>query len=191
MGEEKGGDIMLKKKYVLVFALAFCLTLTLFIAVSTGYDPWVDQDEDGDVDSNDLCLLAGEYGSSGDPTKNVNVTNWPTQPEPKTIIVCENYTLSSCDVMLPFVADVEGYQYFSMFVAWYRPYENAATAYAQASISNMTGASSAASVNLTPSSSGWESDGHMHNVISAPNLRFRVVVPNDSVEFTLVLYCYN
>ena len=68
---------MLKKRYMLVLTLAFCLTATLFIAASVGYDPWLDHDEDGDVDTDDLYLLAGEYGSSGDPTKNVNVTNFP------------------------------------------------------------------------------------------------------------------
>lgn len=72
---------MIKKKHVLVLALTFCLTTTLFVAVSIGYDPWVDQDEDGDVDATDLNMLAGEYGSSGDPTKNVSVTNFPLDEE--------------------------------------------------------------------------------------------------------------
>jgi len=66
---------MFKKRYTLVLALVFCLTATLFIVGSIGYDPWVDYDEDGDVDPDDFSVFAGEYGTSGDPTKNVNVTN--------------------------------------------------------------------------------------------------------------------
>lgn len=73
---------MIKKKYMLVLALAFCLTATLFIVTSTGYDPWVDQDEDGDVDASDLNTLSQAYGGTGDPTKNVSVTNWPEPQKP-------------------------------------------------------------------------------------------------------------
>lgn len=81
---------MLRKRQMFVLALVFCLTATLFVVASTGYDPWVDQDEDGDVDANDLYVLAGEYGSTGDPTKNVSVTNWPTPQAslfPETLIL--------------------------------------------------------------------------------------------------------
>ena len=81
---------MLKKRQMLVLALVFCLTATLFVVASTGYDPWVDQDEDGDVDASDLNVLAGEYGSTGDPTKNVSVTNWPAPQAslfPETLIL--------------------------------------------------------------------------------------------------------
>ncbi len=68
---------MIKKRPLLVAALVFCLTATIFIVSSTGYDPWIDYDEDGTVDYDDFISLAGEYGTSGDPTKNVSVTNWP------------------------------------------------------------------------------------------------------------------
>lgn len=69
---------MVKGRYALVLALVFCLTTTLFIFSGIGYDPWVDQDEDGDVDASDLYVLSQEYGTSGDSTKNVSVTNWPS-----------------------------------------------------------------------------------------------------------------
>jgi len=81
---------LIKRRYALVFALVFCLAATLFIVTGIGYDPWVDQDEDGDVDASDLNVLAGEYGSTGDPTKNVSVTNWPTPQAslfPETLIL--------------------------------------------------------------------------------------------------------
>jgi len=41
------------------------------------YDAWLDYNEDGIIDVNDLQPLGGAYGTTGDPTKNVNVTNWP------------------------------------------------------------------------------------------------------------------
>ena len=44
LAKEEGGDNVLKKIYALVPALVFCYTATLFIAASTGYDPWVDYD---------------------------------------------------------------------------------------------------------------------------------------------------
>ena len=66
---------MLKKRYTLILALVSCLTATLFIVRSTGYDPWFDYDEDGNIDARDLHTFSKEYGTTGDPTKNVNVTN--------------------------------------------------------------------------------------------------------------------
>lgn len=47
------------------------------------YDPWLDYNEDGVIDVNDLSPLGGAYGSTGDSTKNVTVTNWP-QPQKLT-----------------------------------------------------------------------------------------------------------
>jgi len=41
------------------------------------YDPWVDYNEDGKIDIKDIATAAIKFGTSGDPTKNVNVTNWP------------------------------------------------------------------------------------------------------------------
>jgi len=108
--EERGEVIFLiKRKHALVIALAFSLTITLFIAASTGYDPWVDQDEDGDVDATDLNVLAVEYGSLGDPTKNVSVTNWP-QPQKPTfaeILVLRGlaYRLRKIDHGFPVIED--------------------------------------------------------------------------------------
>lgn len=73
-----------KRELAIAVLSAFCLTAALFMILPTksslsnsSYDPWVDYDSDGDVDSMDLFTLAAVYGSSGDPTKNVAVTNWP------------------------------------------------------------------------------------------------------------------
>ncbi len=41
------------------------------------YDPWVDINGDGVIGTADLHALGVAWGATGDPTKNVNVTNWP------------------------------------------------------------------------------------------------------------------
>lgn len=60
--------------------VAATLLLTPFLVGLTSsapYDPWYDLDENGKIDIFDLVRLAGTYGTTGDPGKNVNVTNWP------------------------------------------------------------------------------------------------------------------
>jgi hypothetical protein len=42
------------------------------------YDPWIDTNDDGVINIYDLVKAASIYGTEGDPTKNVNVNNWPT-----------------------------------------------------------------------------------------------------------------
>jgi hypothetical protein len=77
---------MIKKDIVLAVLATFCLTVTLFLIVpvsSNGrYDPWLDYNADGKIDVRDIAPMAAAYGSTGDSTKNVNVTNWidPTIP---------------------------------------------------------------------------------------------------------------
>jgi len=82
---------MFKKKYIIIAVGIFSILLgSLFvnnvILAQTGgeYDPWLDYNEDGIIDVNDLHPLGQSYGSLGNPTKNVNVTNWPSSllPEP-------------------------------------------------------------------------------------------------------------
>jgi hypothetical protein len=40
------------------------------------YDPWLDYNEDGYIGIDDIYTTASSFGAEGDPTKNVNVTNW-------------------------------------------------------------------------------------------------------------------
>jgi hypothetical protein len=59
------------------------------------YDPWADMNDDGKIDMKDIIYEIRLFGTTGDPTKNVNVTNWPTQqPEPswKVELVTINLT---------------------------------------------------------------------------------------------------
>ena len=72
------------RRDLIVVALAtFCLTATMFMVVTSrsaddpNWNPWADLQDDGTVDIYDAITLANAYGSSGDTTKNVNVTNWP------------------------------------------------------------------------------------------------------------------
>lgn len=74
-----------KKDLVIVTLATFCLTATLFLVNPTRsspntagvYDPWVDVNGDGKIDILDLVQTALSWHTSGDPTKDVNVTNWP------------------------------------------------------------------------------------------------------------------
>jgi len=77
---EEGGDRVLKNRYI-ILALGIVSVLlgslfvsNLILAQSGGeYDPWLDYNEDGTIDVNDLSPLGEAYGSSGDPTKNVTI----------------------------------------------------------------------------------------------------------------------
>jgi hypothetical protein len=72
-----------KKDLIIAVLITFCLTATLFTIVPTksgngsSYDPWKDLNDDGVIDSTDLGMLGTSWATTGDPTKNVNVTNWP------------------------------------------------------------------------------------------------------------------
>jgi hypothetical protein len=73
---------MIKKDVVVAVLATFCLTIVLVTAVPVGsigtYNPWLDSpSEDGKIDVRDVAPVAAAYGTTGDPTKNVNVTNWP------------------------------------------------------------------------------------------------------------------
>jgi hypothetical protein len=82
---ERGGDKMkVRKDLVLAVLATFCLTVTLFSLVpvrsSLPYSPWSDTfDENGKIDMKDIGNIAAQFGTTGDPTKNVNVMNWPPE----------------------------------------------------------------------------------------------------------------
>jgi hypothetical protein len=79
----EGGDIMVTKKDLVIAVLAtFCLTATILMVVpirssTNSYDPWLDYNGDGKINLQDLVQFANSYGTTGDPTRNVYVTNWP------------------------------------------------------------------------------------------------------------------
>lgn len=67
------------------FAVAILFTVVFLTVAFTPignqqdntYDPWLDYNEDGIIDVNDLYQIGHAYSTSGDTTKNVSVTNWP------------------------------------------------------------------------------------------------------------------
>jgi len=76
---------MERKQFALAVLFVVVLLAVAFAPLSGqqgggAYDPWLDYNEDGAIDVSDLHPLGGSYGTTGDSTKNVNVTNWP-QPE--------------------------------------------------------------------------------------------------------------
>lgn len=94
-----------KKDLILSAVVALCLMITLFSNIISSQaqtklgqaqtngenlaDPWCDLDDDGDIDEDDLwtfCENFITYWKTGtfNPTKNVNVTNWP-EDRPRTI----------------------------------------------------------------------------------------------------------
>jgi hypothetical protein len=77
----KGGDIMVKKDLVIAILATFCLTATLFLIIpirsASLYDPILDVNHDRKIDIKDIAAVAKAFGTTGDPTLPVNVTNWP------------------------------------------------------------------------------------------------------------------
>ena len=75
---------MIRKDVIVAVLATFCLTATLFMVTTSKsqsgvgeYNPWADYNGDGTIDIFDIVPGAVSFGSEGDPTKNVNVTNWP------------------------------------------------------------------------------------------------------------------
>jgi hypothetical protein len=84
----------LRRDVLIAVLVTFCLTLALLAVKPIGsqiqrqYDPWMDINDDGIIDYMDIVSTCRLFGTTGDPTKNVNVTNWPIdeQGNLKTVI---------------------------------------------------------------------------------------------------------
>jgi hypothetical protein len=92
--KEKGGDWIMKmsKLIILNIVLATMLVTSMFLlnirsisvdktANAGDYDPWKDINDDGSIEMMDFFYLSQAYGTSGDPSKPVNVTNFPLDEE--------------------------------------------------------------------------------------------------------------
>ena len=92
--KEKGGDNVMKMtpsillNIVLVTVLATSMFFISTTASTAEYNPWSDIDGDGEITIYDVVKVTGIYGSSGDPTRNVTVTNW-MPPQPKMLFYGE------------------------------------------------------------------------------------------------------
>lgn len=76
---------MIKRRdFIIAVLAAFCLIASMFLvqlarSQTLGqYDPWLDITGDGKINIEDVANVAKAFGTSGDPTRNVNVTNWPS-----------------------------------------------------------------------------------------------------------------
>lgn len=74
--------MLLNITLLMILSASFLLVNTTAETASThGYDPWVDIwpiEGDGEINLYDAVELLTKYGTTGDPTRNVNVTNWPS-----------------------------------------------------------------------------------------------------------------
>jgi hypothetical protein len=93
--------MVIKKDLIIAVLSTFCLTSALFMVLSTKsssgigeYDPWIDPNDDGAINYLDGILLGAIWGTTGDPTRNVNITNW--QPKYR-IDSCEHINFSWTD----------------------------------------------------------------------------------------------
>jgi hypothetical protein len=196
----KGGDSMTTKRDILIAILTtFCLTATLFMILptrsSSPYDPWLDTNDDGVINIREVTDAILHFQASGDPTKNVNVTNFPTLLQPKAMGVCANYTVSS-DGFLPFSVDMTGYQYISIFL-YYR--DSTISAYldclpccfgiAGDTIDNPPYPNLARTLPINP---GIQTYSTINFKPCAPYLEFRVRgITSGSAVITIVVYCFN
>jgi len=82
------------------------------------YDPWADLNGDGTIDIFDIVQIGYTFGTSGDPTRNVNITNWPTQqPEPSwTVYKYRNFNMSFQGGSYSYVLGFSG-GYSRMYIA--------------------------------------------------------------------------
>jgi len=115
------------KSYVLALALSVIVLASAFTSMSgsqtsKSYDPWLDYNDDGKISLSDLVMLAQAYGTTGNPAKNVNVTNWPENITVVNTIKWEeklfNFTIPPGYGIIGYMplTNVSGYSRLSIFV---------------------------------------------------------------------------
>jgi hypothetical protein len=85
------------KNYLVAVLLCSMILALAFIQNSGSqttfqYDPWADINDDGYIDGKDISYTCRLFGTTGDPTKNVNVTNWQPNYAMETYIEHLNIT---------------------------------------------------------------------------------------------------
>lgn len=77
------------------------ISVLLFMASSANtiepeYDPWEDLNGDGKIDIYDVVMLLNSYGSTGDPTRNVTITNWPLDDQGNLMVSLTDFLANKC-----------------------------------------------------------------------------------------------
>lgn len=110
---------MVRKDLVVAVLAIFCLTATMFLIGPTGnaqgyhdYSEWNDVNSDGKINILDVAAVAGAFGTSGDATRNVNITNWPQSSQELRLVYNESKGISFNNGQFVYVAavDVTGYK---------------------------------------------------------------------------------
>jgi hypothetical protein len=70
------------KNMIIAIMITFCFTATLLMVIpirsaNNSYDPWIDLNGDGRINMDEVVSTLDAFGTTGDPTRNVNVTNFP------------------------------------------------------------------------------------------------------------------
>jgi hypothetical protein len=81
------------------------------------YDPWNDLNSDGTVDIYDAINLAGTYGTSGDPTKNVTIAGHAN----KLVYSVEEQPVPAGGYFLSPSISVDGYSKMTVSIYEYNP----------------------------------------------------------------------
>ncbi len=128
-------------------------------------------------------------------TTNGNTTNDQTNNGYKTIIVCQNITLTPDNCSIP-DANIEGYRYASIFVAYSNPYANDATLICSPCCSNITALTDGMEHSYytsfkLKSMTRYATLVSTDFVMGAPSIRFGANLISEIIEITLVVYCYN
>ncbi|MEM3714053.1 MAG: hypothetical protein QXF82_03800 [Nitrososphaeria archaeon] len=76
------------------------------------YDPWLDYNDDGRIDMKDIGITCRAFGTTGDPTKNVNITAYTTY---------SNYTRLHLDSLgyACLIAPIKGFRYVTVGLSVY------------------------------------------------------------------------
>ena len=105
---------MITKKLMVAVLCTFCLTAALLSAVpvesAATYDPWVDVNHDGKINVLDLIKVAVGVGSSGNPSLNVTVANFPSGFD---TLVWFNTLVNNTTLFSP-VYDAKGYGHLNI-----------------------------------------------------------------------------
>jgi hypothetical protein len=77
----------IRKNMIIAIMITFCFTATLLMVIpirsqNNSYDSWIDLNGDGRINMDEVVSTLDAFGTTGDPTRNVNVTNWPPVPIP-------------------------------------------------------------------------------------------------------------